>query len=163
MNGRIFILLLIVATMIGAAAAVGVIAYLERGGDESQTTSAELPQAPAAARLGAASPQGASNDPECTSPARSRGTGVLSSKGHPRSALISLDASQSWCADSWCRSASIALQGHSCRFGWPHMQQPSVANRLGNWQSRDVGVPLSDRRFLLRRRRSALLIWCILP
>ena len=65
MNGRIFILLLIVATMIGAAAAVGVIAYLERGVDESQTTSAELPEAPAGARIGAASepataPDGAS-------------------------------------------------------------------------------------------------------
>ena len=65
MNGRIFILLLIVAAIIGAAAAVGVIWYMERGGDESQTTVAELPEAPAAARLGAASepatvPDGAS-------------------------------------------------------------------------------------------------------
>ena len=55
MNGRIFILLLIVATIIGAAAAVGVIAYMERDGDESQTTFAELPEATAGARLGAAS------------------------------------------------------------------------------------------------------------
>ena len=54
MNGRIFILLLIVAAIIGAAAAVGVIAYMERDGDESQTTFAELPEATAAARLGAA-------------------------------------------------------------------------------------------------------------
>ena len=55
MNGRIFILLLIVAAIIGVAAAVGVIAYMERDGDESQTTFAELPEATAAARLGAAS------------------------------------------------------------------------------------------------------------
>ena len=55
MNGRIFILLLIAATIIGVAAAVGVIAYMERGDDESQATFAELPQATAAARLGAAS------------------------------------------------------------------------------------------------------------
>ena len=55
MNGRIFILLLIVAATIGVAAAVGVIAYMERDGDESQTTFAELPEATAAARLGAAS------------------------------------------------------------------------------------------------------------
>ena len=55
MNGRIFILLLIAVTIIGVAAAVGVIAYMERDGDESQTTFAELPEATAAARLGAAS------------------------------------------------------------------------------------------------------------
>ena len=55
MNGRIFILLLIAATIIGVAAAVGVIAYMERGDDESQATFAELPEATAAARLGAAS------------------------------------------------------------------------------------------------------------
>ena len=55
MNGRIFILLLFVAATIGVAAAVGVIAYMERDGDESQTTFAELPEATAAARLGAAS------------------------------------------------------------------------------------------------------------
>ena len=55
MNGRIFILLLIVAAIIGAAAAVGFIAFRERDDGESQATFAELPEAPAAARLGAAS------------------------------------------------------------------------------------------------------------
>ena len=62
MNGRIFFLLLIVVAVIGIAAAAGVIAYLERGGDESQTTLAELPEAPAGARIGAASEPAASPD-----------------------------------------------------------------------------------------------------
>ena len=62
MNGRIFILLLIVMAIIGGAAAVGVIAYMERDDDESQTTVAELPEAPAAAQLGAASQPATSPD-----------------------------------------------------------------------------------------------------
>ena len=55
MNGRIFALLLITAAIIGVAAAVGVIAYMERDDDEPLTELAELPAAPDAAPAGAAS------------------------------------------------------------------------------------------------------------
>ena len=56
MNGRTFALLLIAAAIIGVAAAVGLIAYMERDSDdEGQTAFAELPAAPAAAPSGGAS------------------------------------------------------------------------------------------------------------
>lgn len=59
MNGRIFTLLLLAAAALGVAAAVGVIAYMERGGDEpdGQTAFAELPQPSASGGPTAAAPQ----------------------------------------------------------------------------------------------------------
>ena len=57
MNGRIFTLLLLAAAVIGIGAAIGVIAYMERGdNDESQTAFTELPAAPADSASQSAAP-----------------------------------------------------------------------------------------------------------
>ena len=86
MNGRIFTLLLLAAAAIGIGAAIGVIAYNERGDDEPQTELAALPTAPAVASAGSA-PQPAAEDMETLA-------GTVESVGEDSLALATAESTE---------------------------------------------------------------------